>query len=136
MDRRVFLDASFWIAYRDPDGQKDFPRARTALTKMFQQQTRFVTTLPVLCEIHAYFSRHQKRKKMVIADLWNNPLVDIVPVTPQDQEQALEILAQHEDKDYPFCDVLSFVVMERMGIRRAASFDRHFYQIGKFEIVD
>ena len=35
-------------------------------------------------------------------------------------------LARHRDKDYSFVDCLSFVVMERLGIRKAFAVDGHF----------
>jgi hypothetical protein len=39
------------------------------------------------------------------------------------------------DKTYSLCDALSFAVMERLKISRAASFDAHFRQYGKFVVL-
>lgn len=36
----------------------------------------------------------------------------------------------YTDKDFSFADAISFVVMERLGITRAFTFDRHFEQYG------
>ncbi|MDB6057270.1 MAG: hypothetical protein JWO95_1114, partial [Verrucomicrobiales bacterium] len=39
------------------------------------------------------------------------------------------------DKDYSLCDALSFVIIRRIGLRQAASFDKHFRQFGEFEVL-
>jgi len=43
--------------------------------------------------------------------------------------------AAHTDKSYSLCDALSFVVMERLGVTEAISFDRHFREYGRFTIL-
>lgn len=135
MDSRVFLDASFWIAYRNARDVGNVA-AQAVVRQLFQERTRFVITIPVFCEIHAFFSRHPGRRKMILADFWKNPIVDIEPVSHQDYEAAVGLLKKHDDKDFSFCDVLSFVVMNRLGVRRVATFDQHFRQFGGFEIVE
>lgn len=52
-----------------------------------------------------------------------------------DHNTAVAILRSHEDKTYSLCDALSFVVMERLGITEAITFDRHFRQYGRFKIL-
>ncbi len=46
--------------------------------------------------------------------------------TAEEERAALAYLAKHQDKDYSFVDCLSFVVMERLGIREAFAVDRDF----------
>lgn len=52
------------------------------------------------------------------------------PVRAADEERAIQILAATEDKSYSFVDATSFAVMERLGLRRAFTLDRHFRQFG------
>lgn len=134
MTNPVFLDSSFWITYRD-EKEARHPEANRVVGELFRQRAHFVTTLPVICEIHATFSRDRRRRALVLEDFWNNRLVTIEDVTPEDQKQAIELLRANKDKTYPFCDATSFVVMRRLGIRRAVSFDHHFRQFGEFEII-
>ena len=134
MSDPVFLDASFWIAYRD-EQEARHAEARQGLTELFRARTRFVTTLPVLCEIHAYFARSRAKRELVLGDLWNNPLLAIEPVSPQDQEEAIALLRASRDKSYPLCDATSFVVMRRLAITRVAAFDNHFRQFGEFQVI-
>jgi predicted nucleic acid-binding protein len=133
-DPRVFIDASFWIAYRDPR-EEAHPLARETVGRLFQTRTTFVTTVPVFCEIHAYFVRSPRHRQRVLNDFWRNPLVHIEETMHADQMAALELLEKHEDKSYSFCDALSFVVMRRLGLARVASFDGHFRQFGEFELI-
>jgi len=135
MDGRVFLDASFWIAYREPREALS-PRALEILRGLFDTRTRFVTTFLVLCEIQAYFSRHTTRRQTVLRDLWENRVVDFEDITYRDQENAIALLRNHSDKSFSLCDATSFVVMERLGLHRVATFDRHFRQFGGFEVID
>lgn len=59
-----------------------------------------------------------------------------------DLEMAWEVCKRFEDQDFSIVDASSFVVLERLGLTRAASFDSHFaiYRYGPgrsraFEIV-
>jgi uncharacterized protein len=134
MNELVFLDASFWIAYRD-EKQEKHPEAKRILPEIFRRKVRFVITLPVLCEAQAHFCRSMVKKRTVLNDFWNNPLVRIEEVTNHDQEKAIEILRTHWDKTYSFCDSTSFVVMQRLGLKQVLAFDNHFRQFGEFDVL-
>jgi predicted nucleic acid-binding protein len=53
----------------------------------------------------------------------------------QDEEKASTLPHAHEDKTYSLCDAASFVVMERLDIREAIAFDRHFREYRRFIIL-
>jgi uncharacterized protein len=44
--------------------------------------------------------------------------------------RATAIIRQYDDKAFSFTDAASFAVMQRLGIRHAFTFDRHFQQFG------
>jgi predicted nucleic acid-binding protein len=134
MTGHVFLDASFWIAYRD-ERQALHSEAKLILPQVFQRRLRFVTTLPVLCEIQAHFSRSVNKKQLVIRDFEKNPVVHLEEVTHLDQQKAFAILRAQADKSYSLCDAVSFVVIRRLGLKKVLTFDDHFRQFGEFEIV-
>ena len=52
-----------------------------------------------------------------------------------DFARAISVLRDHQDKTYSFCDALSFVVMERLGVTEAIAFDRHFREYGRLTIL-
>jgi predicted nucleic acid-binding protein len=131
---RVFLDSSFWIAFRD-DRQTHHAMAREAVAALFRQRVQFLSTPLVFAETHATFARSRLVRERIIADFWENPLLHLAEVTDADHRRAIEVLRQHGDKSYPFCDAVSFVVMQRLGLRRVAAFDDHFRQFGGFEVI-
>ena len=131
---RVFLDSSFWIAFRDAR-QTHHARARECLAALFQERTHFVSTPLVFAETHATFARSLAVREKIIADFWENPLLHFAEVTDADHRAAIQFLRQHADKSYPVCDAISFVVMRRLGVKRVAAFDDHFRQVGGFEII-
>lgn len=49
---------------------------------------------------------------------------------PEDEERAVDIICSHEDKTFSYTDATTFAVAERLEIRRALAFDRHFVQFG------
>ena len=133
-NRRVFLDSSFWIAFRDAR-QTHHAQARDCLAALFRERTHFVSTPFVFAEIHATFARSPAVREKIIADFWENPLLHVAEVTDADHRAAIQLLRQHTDKSYPFCDAISFVVMRRLGVQRVAAFDDHFRQVGGFEVM-
>lgn len=134
MSNGVFLDTSFWVVYREERDAKH-PLARRIMSELCQQRAHFVTTLPVVCETHAYFARDREKRELLLRECDDNPLLSIEPVSPPDQQAAFQLLHRHRDKSYSLCDALSFVVMRRLNLRRVAAFDAHFRQIGEFEVI-
>jgi predicted nucleic acid-binding protein len=53
--------------------------------------------------------------------------------TEGDQSRGLSIVLEYDDKSYSLTDAISFTVMQRLGVNRAFTFDRHFEQHG-FEV--
>lgn len=51
-------------------------------------------------------------------------------ITEVDEKRAVEIINYYTDKTYSFTDATTFAAMERLGITRAFTFDRHFVQYG------
>ncbi len=130
----VFLDASFWIALRDPR-EPWHTRAQQATRTILSQKLPFIFTSFVLAETHANFTRAPKIRIQILNDAQRNPTLRSEQVLPADEAQAIELLRRQHDKNYSYCDAVSFMVMRRLGLRRAASFDEHFRQFGEFEII-
>lgn len=131
---RVFIDSSFWIAYRN-EKQTHYSRARELLVELFQQRAQFLATPFVFAEVHATFARSGKIREQIIRDFWENRLLHLAEISHQDHHEAIKLLRQHEDKTYPFCDAVSFVLMRRLKVRRVAAFDDHFRQFGEFDVL-
>ena len=62
--------------------------------------------------------------------LRDNPLIRVVDPSPELFAAGITLYANRSDQDWPLTDCISFVVMEREGIREALTEDRHFEQAG------
>ena len=131
---RVLLDASFWIALRDRR-EPWHSRARETTLALLKERTVFVFTPLILAEAHAYFCRSPALRSQILDDAERNPTLHWEPVAPADEAEALRLLRAHRDKSYSFCDAVSFALMRRLELHRAAAFDDHFRQFGEFEIL-
>jgi hypothetical protein len=67
--------------------------------------------------------------------LFAGELTDIVLITEDDIQQAWRVFQQFRDKAWSFTDCTSKVVMERLGVARAFTFDHHFRQFGSVDVV-
>lgn len=56
-------------------------------------------------------------------------------ITWDDFVDAWEVFRRFSDKEWSFTDCTSKVVMERLGLTTAFSFDRHFLQFGTIRVV-
>jgi predicted nucleic acid-binding protein len=130
----IFIDTSFWIAFRnEKDGHHE--RAKILMREFFRAREQLVITDHIFAETHAYFVRSVAKRKQIINDLLDNPVVRIMSIDPADRQLALGWLRTRDDKVWSFVDALSFALIERNGIPAAASFDAHFGQPGTFRHV-
>jgi hypothetical protein len=57
-------------------------------------------------------------------------ICQIIKVNPDDFARAWNVFVQFSDKGWSFTDCSSKVIMERLSISTAFSFDEHFGQFG------
>lgn len=130
----VLADASFWVGLRNRRDQFH-ERSREIAKQLLGNKTPLVVTPLIFAEAHAFFVRVPAIREQIIRDFWENAAVHMEDVSHADQRAAVELLRTCDDKEYSFCDACSFVVMKRMGLQRAATFDDHFRQMGKFDVI-
>ncbi len=131
---QVFVDSSFWIAFRGKN-QEGHIRAVATARQLISARAQFVTTYLTFAEIHAAFSRVEMLRDQIIEDFTSNSVARIESPDPGDYAGAFALLRQHDDKSFSFCDAVSFAVMRRLNIKSALSLDDHFRQFGDFEIL-
>lgn len=129
-ERRVFIDSSAYLALLDRDDEHH-AEAVAILTQLARLRYRQFTTNVLLIEAHALilstlgissaaqFLRDRAASKTAV-----------IRVRASDETDAIRLLLRYTDKDFSFADAISFVVMERLGIQLAFSFDRHSAQYG------
>ncbi len=128
--RRVLIDSSAYLAVLD--GTDSFHDEALALTaRLLQARYRHYLTNSLLFEAHALIMRSLGiyAGQRFLRDVTGSTAV-IIRVRQADERRAIEIIERYQDKDFSFTDALSFVVMERLRIPLAFTFDQHFAQYG------
>ena len=124
----VFVDTGAWFAYfvrRDSDHH-------SARSWVSANESPLVTSDYILDEL---FTLLKIRESHVVAVAAGKVLIEericqIIKITPEDFTRAWAIFVQFRDKGWSFTDCTSKVIMERLNISTAFSFDEHFEQFG------
>jgi predicted nucleic acid-binding protein len=127
----AFLDTSAVFALLDRT-DSNHQQATALFRSINAARTTLVLTNFIRAEAHALILNrlgHAVADRF-LADMARSPANTLIRVTEADERQALELIARYKDKDFTITDATSFVVMERLGIGHAFSFDEDFRQYG------
>ncbi len=125
-----FLDTSFAVALHSARDQNHEIALR--LWEGLPGDTGLVTTSLVFEEIATFFNSRGLHDLAVRIgrDLLDSPVVRLVNVDEGLFLEGWGYFVRHGDKDYSLTDCVSFVLMTRLGLRSALTFDHHFSQAG------
>jgi len=127
---RALLDTSAYYALTDR-GEHTHQTAQRIRQRLIAQRWRLFTTNFILAETHALLlsrlGSHTALRVLLEIDRSNTT---IIRITASDERAARALLEQYDDKAFSLTDALSFVVMERLAISHAFTFDRNFTQYG------
>ena len=126
----VLIDTSAYYALSDPRDE----RRQSALAiqqQLLARHYRLFTTNFILAETHALLlTRLGYHFALQTLQAIDESSTEIIRITAADEQRARAILIQYDDKAFSLTDATSFVVMERLGIPHAFTFDRNFLQYG------
>jgi len=126
--RSVFVDASAFIALVHRSDRRH-GAARSVLEQLEGERRPLWTSNLVIAETHAPLQRALGHGP---ASSWLQTVRDINVVfeEPSDHDLVVGLLGRYSDKEFSCADAFSFLLMERLGIPVAFSFDRDFQQYG------
>jgi len=126
---RIFVDSSAYAAsVLKSDG--NHLAARSILIALSSARRQLLTTNLIAAETHALVLGRSGRllARQTLAGIDRSFV--FVRVSEADEVAGRAILDRHADKDCSLTDAISFAVMDRLGLRAAFAFDRHFAQYG------
>jgi uncharacterized protein len=132
VSRAVLWDSSAILALLDADDADHRTAVAAARQIAYEKRPSFITNY-IEAEAHALLLRRLGR---AIAREWllTGGLV-VVRASASEEQRAKEILARYADKDWTLCDAVSFALLDERRIGRAFTFDHHFQQYGRIEVL-
>ncbi len=127
-----FLDASYVVAVEvDTDQRHEIAVEHWRRTRS-NSANKLVTTSFVFDEIVTFLNSRRRHSRAVEIGnrLLNSPSVHFIDVDRPLLDEGWAYFQQHDDKGYSLTDCISFVLMKRLGITTALTFDHHFRQAG------
>ena len=124
---RIFLDTSGLIALSDKK-DRNHEAARAYLEDKVHKGARFVLGRNVLVEyIDGVTKRIGKKKALEeLHNILNSKLLVIEPVSKVDWDLAVKYFRKYDDQQIDITDCLNFVLMERLGLDTAMTFNSNF----------
>lgn len=124
----VFGDTWFYVAVMDRKDRRH-PEAKNYATALREKQ---VTIRWVLAEVANWFCAHSVRVQAgeFLQRLEARPLVRVIAECDDLYAEGMALYRARPDKEWSLTDCISFVVMEREGLREALTNDHHFRQAG------
>jgi uncharacterized protein len=128
----VLWDSSAILALLDAD-DRDHARAVAVARDIASEQRPSFITNYVEAEAHALLLR--KLGRTISREWLLTGGLPVLPALAAEEQKAREILAGHTDKDWTLCDAIFFAVREFRHIKRAFTFDHHFRQYGRIQVL-
>jgi len=130
--RAVLWDSSAILALLDAD-DADHERAVAIAGQIASDRRPSFITNYIEAEAHALLLR--KLGRMLAREWLLAGGLPVIRVLPAEEDRAREIVARPSDKDWSLCDAISFAVLDARAIRRAFTFDRHFLQYSRIDVL-
>jgi hypothetical protein len=129
-ERNIFVDTSAFFAFLASD-ELQHAAALATFRRAGRDRSGLYTTNFVVAETHALaLARIGRAQATAFLASLADAAIDVIRATAEDEEAAKEIVFRYTDKSFSLTDAISFAVMERLGLKRAFSFDRDFVQYG------
>ena len=131
MPSRVFVDTSAYVALARSNDEHH-QDALAIAQKLRRQRASLYMTNFVVAETHALLLRYlgAAAARSFLREVDKGTVAIVVRADPTDEKLAKTLIYHHTDKEYSLVDAISFVVMERLRLKQAFAFDKHFAQYG------
>ena len=134
-EKAVLVDTGVWYAVADRS-DRHHREAIDHYRQIFKDFYQVIVTNLIIAESYNIIRRTlgYRAGSNFLNNLTASPRVKMVFSNRETEERAGEILRRYQDQDFSYTDAVSFAIMEKMDIRHACTFDRHFIVAG-FEAI-
>ena len=133
--RSVLVDAGGWLALSDEDDDHHQPALAIQRQLTTHRPQLYVTDFLIDETYTLIRYRLNHRLAVRFLDRVYASTITRVRVTPEDEAAAEAILRRYADKRFSYTDATGFVIMERLRIEAAFTFDRNFTEYGRITIL-
>jgi predicted nucleic acid-binding protein len=131
--RQLFLDTNYLCALLSDRDPLHAAAVHTSEELRRDTSVRYVTSLPVLTEILAHYSKDAFSRRTAADFIQRMRASDDVVVVVGDEQlfdAAIDLYRRRLDKTYSLVDCMSMVICRRMNITEVMTGDRDFQQEG------
>lgn len=128
---RLFVDTSAWYALNDRDDQYR-EQAVGKFAQIKSERIELITSDYIFDEsVTLISSRVGHHTAIAFGDsILKSSSASMVTISDEIRAAAFELFKKYADKHLSFTDCTSFVLMKRLKLKTAFTFDRHFQQVG------
>ena len=125
--KKVYVDSSAWYALQITD-DANHRQAKEAFPVLLKGYGSLITSNHNVGETYTLLriSKGYNEAKRFLGILRQSPRLEVYFADHDAEQQAFSLLEQYQEHPFSFVDGLSFVIMQREGIRDAFAFDHHF----------
>jgi len=134
--KQILVDTNGWVALNSKKDQLH----NTAINinkELLKNGYRYVTTNFILDETYTgllikvgHFASVDFGEK-----IRKSLTLQTVHIAEDIEDEAWELFKKYSDKYFSFTDCTSFVIMQRLGIKKAFTSDHHFEQMGFVKLL-
>ena len=129
----IFVDTGAWFARTVPSD-----RNHLVIRQWMRQNREGLITTDYIVDETLTLLRHrgERRRALILGEeFFRGRLAHVYYLTENDIRNAWLIFQQYADKEWSFTDCTSKLIIERLGIAFALSFDHHFRQFGSVTVA-
>ncbi len=132
MARSIFIDTGAFLALEDASDQHHQEAVQFRDEVLAGGSYDLITTSYILDEVLTLIRSRLGIPASIrfCRAIRRSRALQIVSVSQEIEERALDLFEHYHDKNFSFTDCVSFVVMKDREIQEAFAFDHHFEQIG------
>jgi uncharacterized protein len=129
----IFVDTGAWFASIVPS---DYNHQK-AMLWLNNNRESLLTTDYIIDETLTLLRARGENKRATIlgSAFFANKLASIYYLTEEDISLTWQLFRDYSDKEWSFTDCSSKIIMEKLAIIKAFSFDYHFCQFGSVQVV-